>query len=285
MKETDTSRRQFLAGAALTLSSLVVSAGLPRFVGVAGERVTAQNLLDSYSPVFFEEHEWRALVPLCDLLIPEDETGPGAIATLVPVYIDRQMNTEYGNGGLWYMQGPFYPDSAPQFGYQHKFTPREIYRIGLREVDAYCRQNRQNTFADLVPAAQSEILTGLQDGSISLPTMPGTIFFTQLLTNVKEGFLADPMYGGNKNMAGWKLVGFPGAQGDYRQAIRMHNQDLNIPPVSIARAKAGAAPTRTPVAVPAPCAPVTPVDPCAPVAVPCDPCAPSTPVTVYRKGC
>ncbi|MCD8350609.1 MAG: gluconate 2-dehydrogenase subunit 3 family protein, partial [Planctomycetaceae bacterium] len=122
MKETDTSRRQFLAGAALTLSSLVVSAGLPRFVGVSGERVPAQKLLDRYSPVFFNENEWRALVPLCDLLIPEDETGPGAIATLVPVYIDRQMNTQYGNGGLWYMQGPFYPDSAAQFGYQHKFT-------------------------------------------------------------------------------------------------------------------------------------------------------------------
>ncbi|MCD8350350.1 MAG: gluconate 2-dehydrogenase subunit 3 family protein, partial [Planctomycetaceae bacterium] len=134
--------------------------------------------------------------------------------------------------------------------------------------------------------AQPELLTGLQDGSISLPTMPGTSFFNQLLTNVKEGFLADPMYGGNKNMAGWKLVGFPGAQGDYRQAIRMHNQDLNLQPVSINQAKAKPAAVRTPVAVPAPCAPVTvPLDPCAPVTVPCDPCAPSTPVTVYRKGC
>ena len=27
-----------------------------------------------------------------------------------------------------------------------------------------------------------------------------------------EGMFADPVYGGNKDFAGWRLVGFPGAQ-------------------------------------------------------------------------
>lgn len=234
MSEMDTSRRRFLAGAALTLSSLVVTAGLPR-LGFAGDPPNRERRSRDYAPVFFNEREWRCLVAACDLLIPEDETGPGAVAAMVPVYIDRQMQTEYGNGGLWYMHAPFYTDSAPQFGYQYKFAPRDIYRIGLRELDAHCGSAYGNVFEQLELGVQLEVLKGLESGSISLPSMPGTVFFSQLLGNVKEGFLADPMYGGNKGMAGWKMIGFPGAQGDYREAITKHNQALNISPVSISR--------------------------------------------------
>ncbi len=234
MSEVDTSRRQFLAGAALTLSSLVVTAGLPR-LGIAGERPTKERLLNDYMPVFFNEREWRCLLTACDLLIPDDETGPGAVAAGVPVYIDRQMLTEYGNGGLWYMHGPFDIESAPEFGYQYKFAPRDIYRIGLRELDAYCRSSHGDTFDTLDQNVQLDILKGLESGSIPLSSMPGTVFFSQLLVNVKEGFFADPMYGGNKGMAGWKMVGFPGAQGDYLEAVTKHNQKLNIAPVSISR--------------------------------------------------
>ncbi len=234
MSEIDTSRRQFLAGAALTLSSLVVTAGLPR-IAFAGQPATREELLADYAPVFFNEHEWRCLVAACDRLIPEDETGPGAIATRVPVFIDRQMETEYGNGGLWYMHGPFYTDSTPQFGYQYKFTPRDIYRIGLRELDAHCRSAKSNLFFELDAAAQDEMLKGLESNSITFPSMPGSIFFNQLITNTKEGFMSDPRYGGNKGMASWKMIGFPGAQGDYRDAITRHNQNLNIAPVSISR--------------------------------------------------
>ena len=216
----------------MTLSSLVVTAGLPR-LGNASEAPKRRKPLSDYTPVFFNEHEWRCLVAACDLLIPEDETGPGAVAALVPVYIDRQMHTEYGNGGLWYMHGPFITDGAPQFGYQYKFTPRDIYRIGLKELDAHCTGKHGTVFELLEAAVQTDILKGLESGSLALRTMPGTVFFDQLLGNVKEGFLADPMYGGNKGMAGWKMLGFPGARGDYLEAVGKHNQALNIAPVSI----------------------------------------------------
>ncbi len=232
MQEFDSSRRNFLAGAAVTLSSLIVTAGFPRF-GFASAPPAKRAMLDSYTPVFFTEREWRCLVAACDRLIPDDETGPGAVASLVPVYIDRQMDTEYGNGGLWYMSGPFYPDSSPDFGYQSKFTPREIYRIGLKELDAHCRSANGEIFERLTGEDQDAVLGGLEAGKISLPSVPGALFFSQLMGNVKEGFFADPMYGGNKNMAGWKMIGFPGAQGDYRDAITRHNQRLDIPPRSI----------------------------------------------------
>ena len=218
----------------MTLSSLVVSAGLPRRA-FAEEPGTRKEMLGDYSPVFFNEREWRCVVAACDRLIPEDDTGPGAIAARVPVFIDRQMQTEYGNGGLWYMHGPFHPDSAPQFGYQYKFTPRDIYRIGLRELDAHCRSVRKEFFFNLEAAFQDEILRGLESNTVTLPSMPGNIFFGQLLANTKEGFLSDPRYGGNKGMAGWRMLGFPGAQGDYREAITRHNENLSISPVPISR--------------------------------------------------
>ncbi len=233
MKEFDTSRRDFLTGAAAALTGLAITAtGLPR-TAFASAQPARQAMMECYTPGYFDQMEWCTLITLTDILLPDDETGPGAVAALVPVYIDRQMQTEYGNGGLWYMQGPFYPDSDAAFGYQHRFSPREIYRIGLKELGDHCRRTYRMRLDQLDTSVRAEVVTGLEKGTINFPSMPSTLFFSQLLTNVKEGFFADPMYGGNKNMAGWKMVGFPGAQGDYRQAITRHNQNLNIPPVSI----------------------------------------------------
>jgi gluconate 2-dehydrogenase gamma chain len=53
------------------------------------------------------------------------------------------------------------------------------------------------------------------------------------MANAMEGFFADPIYGGNRDMAGWKLIGFPGARYDYRDHVGKHNQPYPLPPVSI----------------------------------------------------
>ena len=59
-------------------------------------------------------------------------------------------------------------------------------------------------------------------------------FFQLLWQNTKEGFFADPVYGGNRNMVGWKMIGFPGARYDYRDWIDKHNQPYPLPPVGLA---------------------------------------------------
>jgi gluconate 2-dehydrogenase gamma chain len=46
--------------------------------------------------------------------------------------------------------------------------------------------------------------------------------------------LADPIYGGNRNMASWKMIGFPGTHYDYREWIDRHNQRVTLPTVAIA---------------------------------------------------
>jgi gluconate 2-dehydrogenase gamma chain len=41
------------------------------------------------------------------------------------------------------------------------------------------------------------------------------------------------MYGGNRDMIGWKLIGFPGAHYDYRPYIGQHGKKLPIEPVGL----------------------------------------------------
>ena len=89
------------------------------------------------------------------------------------------------------------------------------------------------SFSQLSPQDQNEILAGLESGAIGLKGVDGAQFFTLLLANTMEGFFADPIYGGNRDMAGWKLIGFPGARYDYRDWVERHNEPYPLPPVSI----------------------------------------------------
>jgi len=47
----------------------------------------------------------------------------------------------------------------------------------------------------------------------ALPSLSSKLFFDTLWRNTEEGFFADPLYGGNRDKAGWKLLGFPGVGG------------------------------------------------------------------------
>jgi gluconate 2-dehydrogenase gamma chain len=77
------------------------------------------------------------------------------------------------------------------------------------------------------------VLIGLEEAAIKLKDVSGKDFFETVLANAMEGFFADPIYGGNRDMVGWKLIGFPGARYDYRDHVSKHNQPYPLPPVSI----------------------------------------------------
>ncbi len=49
-----------------------------------------------------------------------------------------------------------------------------------------------------------------------------------LLQNTVEGFFADPLYGGNRDKVGWKLVGFPGVAAYYANKITDYNKPYNV---------------------------------------------------------
>ena len=113
-------------------------------------------------------------------------------------------------------------------------TPAQMYRAAIKAIDAHCRSNfDKKTFAQLGPDDQDKVLSGLEDGKIKLDEIDATAFFKQFLLNTREGFFADPLYGGNKDMAAWKMIGFPGARYDYRDYVSKHGERFPLPPVSL----------------------------------------------------
>src|SRR5262244_29341 len=88
----------------------------------------------------------------------------------------------------------------------------DFYRRGIAQLDAYCQATFKEPFAKLPAARQDEVITALEQGKATGFTYPtAQAFFNTLRTHTIEGMFADPVYGGNKDFAGWRLVGFPGA--------------------------------------------------------------------------
>ena len=165
-------------------------------------------------------------------LIPADELGPGAKEAGVTVFIDRQLASSWGTHGRNYRQGPW-PEGTPQQGYQSPLTPQEVYRFAIREVNLHCVKQYGKTFDALSTAQQDEVLKALDEGKIELISVPSRLFFNMLLNNTKEGFFSDPMYGGNRDKVGWKMVGFPGVAAVYTEFVDKYNTPYPAQPVSI----------------------------------------------------
>jgi gluconate 2-dehydrogenase gamma chain len=166
-------------------------------------------------------------------LIPADELGPGAKEAGVSFFIDQQLAGAYGTMAKNYRQGPW-PEGTPQQGYQSRLTPQEIYRAAMREVDDICVARFRRAFPQLENKEQDEVLSELESGKLALQAVQGSFFFNILLANTFEGFFADPIYGGNRDKIGWKLVGFPGVAAAYTDYIEKYNVPYNAEPVSIA---------------------------------------------------
>jgi gluconate 2-dehydrogenase gamma chain len=229
-------RREFLKGALLLPVAISGTDLMPFRSVLAAEEQPAAGA--TYQPTFFTAGEWRFINAVAARLIPSNEDGPGAVDLHVPEFIDRQMETDYGHGGRWYLQGPFHPEADAALGYQLGFAPRELYRAAIDELDEWCRTHHGEAFADLSTVLQDDVLTRLQQGQVELPSVKATEFFGQVLANVKEGYFADPMYGGNYRMGGWKMIGFPGARADFKDWSAQPGKPYPLPPVSIQGEKA-----------------------------------------------
>jgi gluconate 2-dehydrogenase gamma chain len=227
------SRRNFLIASA-TASAAACSRSAPNNLGPEYPEQTRAD-----APLYLNASERRFIAAACARIIPQDDLGPGAVEAGVPDFIDRQLAGPFGQATTWYMQGPWAKGSEQQ-GYQLKFTPAEMYRHAIRNVDDYCTKQHGKAFADLGADIQDTVLGELEKGSAELADVPAKTFFGILLQNVIEGFLADPMYGGNKDFIGWKLVGFPGPRYNYVDEIEQFGKPYPLPPVSLklGRAKA-----------------------------------------------
>jgi gluconate 2-dehydrogenase gamma chain len=182
---------------------------------------------------YFTQPEISFLDAALSRLIPADALGPGAKEAGVTFFIDQQMAGAFGRGETWYMQGPW-KEGTDQQGYQLKLTPAQLYRVGIQGADDYCRRTFKKSFAELGAADQDKVLQGLEKGEIDLAGAPAKEFFSMLWQNTGEGFFADPIYGGNRDFAGWKLVGFPGPRYNYVNEIEQYGKPYTLPTVGLA---------------------------------------------------
>jgi gluconate 2-dehydrogenase gamma chain len=234
--ETSCNRRDFLCKTIALVPIFSAVAYLP-FSAFWTSTAQADSSKQTYTPKYFTREEWVFLQAACARLIPADENGPGAVELGVPEFIDREMEDPFGHAANWYMQGPF-ASALPELGYQSPLTPREVYRAGISEVDAYCRRMFENKyFSEISITQQDSVLTGLEKGALDFENVSGKSFFGFLLQNTKEGYLADPIHGGNKNMGSWKMIGFPGARADFLDWVDKYGARYSLSSVDIAGRK------------------------------------------------
>jgi gluconate 2-dehydrogenase gamma chain len=75
----------------------------------------------------------------------------------------------------------------------------------------------------------------MEENKAGFPAFSSAVFFNALLQIAMEGFFSDPIYGGNRDMAGWKMVGYPGLPAIYREEIKTYfNKKYDKAPRSIA---------------------------------------------------
>jgi gluconate 2-dehydrogenase gamma chain len=188
------------------------------------------GFLHAYS--YLTPVEARFLEAAAERLIPTDELGPGGKDAGVACYIDRQLASVWGTHGRNYRSGPW-REGTPEQGFQSRLTPQELYRIGIQEINAICRAKHERPFDQLRPEHQDEMLKALEKGEVDLPSLSSKLFFDLLWRNTEEGFFADPLYGGNRNKVGWRLIGFPGVPSSTYKDHLDSTEPYHAEPVSI----------------------------------------------------
>ncbi|MBP0491885.1 gluconate 2-dehydrogenase subunit 3 family protein [Pararoseomonas indoligenes] len=184
--------------------------------------------------LFFTADEAAAVEAIVDRLIPPDDLSPGGKDSGCAIFIDRQLAGPYGRNEGMYMQGPWSTSPLPTQGYQNQLNFAEQYRRGLAGLAAHVARNFGNRKVQQLSAEELDrLITSMEKREANTPEFNGSNFFELIYNNTMEGFFADPIYGGNKDMVGWRLIGFPGTRYDYRDVIAQPNRRYTLPPVSL----------------------------------------------------
>jgi gluconate 2-dehydrogenase gamma chain len=198
MRKHDRGRRAFLVRAA-------VGAGTVAGAGLVPEAAAQNHGQHKEAPAhshtnavahgaFFNQEDAATVAAFTERLMPGSEGKPGARDAGVLNYIDLALAGAYAD-------------------------LQDFYRRGLAQLEAYCRGKYGESFRKLEAARQDEVIAALEDGKATGFAWPtAQEFFGTIRTHTMEGMFADPVYGGNKDFAGWRLVGFPGAQAVFTPA-------------------------------------------------------------------
>ncbi len=179
------------------------------------------------------EAEAAFIKAAADTIIPADALSPSASECGVVDFIDCELAGPYGEGARLYRDGPIAP-GKPEHGYQLGLTPREFFRKGIAAADTWAIANFGRPFVALSETDRQASLSAMEQGKAQFADFDAREFFEALIAIVMEGFFADPYYGGNRDLAGWKMIGYPGLMADYQSAIeRFRGKKYEAKPRSI----------------------------------------------------
>jgi gluconate 2-dehydrogenase gamma chain len=184
---------------------------------------------------FFDANEARTVEALLDRLIPGSQGVPSARDAGAITYIDNRLANDQGTPT--YTDPPYAKtytgdqppgpntdqviwvreDELTRYGVQDVDQPsQDVYRQGVAALNAYAQKRFGKDFADLKGDQQDELIGKVAHDKASTFSNPlGSTFFNIVNEDAWEGYLCDPMYGGNRNMTVWKALNYPGAQRGY----------------------------------------------------------------------
>ena len=234
MKDEGLGRRDFLKGAVVG-GAAAATVNLPQNAE-AQQGASPVAAPDAGSPgyAFLNLEEAAFVEALVDHMVPADDLTPKGTDIGINIYIDRALAGGWGKGERLYLQGPW-KRGVPSQGYQLPLTPAQLYRAGIAATNVHCRSAYGKPFDRLDDKQREDVLVALSSGKLSFDNgLPARVFWTTLYQTVMEGMFSDPIYGGNRNKAGWRLIGFPGAIAVHRENVEKY-RDKKFPadPISI----------------------------------------------------
>jgi gluconate 2-dehydrogenase gamma chain len=234
MKDEGLGRRDFIKGAVVG-GAAAATVNLPQSAE-AQQGASPVAAPDAGSPgyAFLNLEEAAFVEALVDHMVPADDLTPKGTDIGINIYIDRALAGGWGKGERLYLQGPW-KRGVPSQGYQLPLTPAQLYRAGIAATNVHCRSAYGKPFDRLDDRQREEVLVGLSSGKLNFDNgLPARVFWTTVYQTVMEGMFSDPIYGGNRNKAGWRLIGFPGAIAVHRENVEKY-RDKKFPadPISI----------------------------------------------------
>jgi gluconate 2-dehydrogenase gamma chain len=238
MKEQKFDRRDFLKGAVIggaAAAGGTAAIATPEIAQAETPAPAAPGAPEAAGYAYLNLDEAAFVETLVDHMVPADEVSPKGTDLGVNVYIDRALAGAWGKGERLYMQGPW-KQGTPSQGYQLPLTPAQLYRAGIEATNAHCRKTYGKSFDRIEAAQRQEVLIGLSTGKITFDNgLPARAFWATLYQTVIEGIYSDPIYGGNRNKAGWAIIGFPGIIAVHRDHVEKYRgKPFPTKPVGIA---------------------------------------------------
>ncbi len=171
MNDIQLSRRAFLRQTGIAARNSLIVLSLPAIM--SSSAAASEAMLENSAFKILGSEEAREFAAIAARIIPTDET-PGATEAGVIYFIDNVLGT-----------------SRPE--------ALEPMRAGLASLQASVQSTYGSaSFSALTPEQQDALLVSIEE----------TEFFGTMRYMTIAGMFSLPEYGGNRDYAGWKLIGF-----------------------------------------------------------------------------